>query len=83
MPQTKLAQLRASWERGDRLGALRLAAKFPALGNEKVAIRRGWAAHQSPALYRQIGYQPEHLLDAAYAALQRRYCLPDPQHVDA
>ena len=53
--------------------AIRLAAKFPRLGAEKVAIMRAHEALARPAFQRQLGRCPELLIEAGIAALQRRY----------
>ena len=79
MPErlTKLAQLKRLWATGDRLKALRLAAKFPNLGSADNAIRRAAAFSLSPKVYAQMGYHYEQVLEAGYAALQRRYKLEE------
>lgn len=74
-PATKLAQLRAAWTGGDKIGALRIAAKFGQLGEHADAIRRGWDAHMRPAFYRQMKRDPEALTAAALTALAARYGL--------
>jgi hypothetical protein len=53
--------------------ALRIAARFPVLGDGKEAITRAWAAHTNPAFYRQIGRDPEAEVRAGIEALKRRY----------
>lgn len=72
---TKLSQLRAAWTAGDKLGALRIAARFPDLGAQKDAIQRGWDAAQRPDFYRQIKKDPAALVEAAFTALSERYNL--------
>lgn len=72
---TKLSQLKAAWQAGDRAGALRIASKFGDLGAHADPIRRGWDASQRPDFYRQIKKDPAALIDAAYAALAARYGL--------
>lgn len=73
--QTKLSKLKAAWDAGDRLEALRIAAKFPQLGPHKQAIHQAWNAHQNPSFYREIGRDPDALLEAGYTALAERYKL--------
>lgn len=75
LPPSKLSLLKAAWERGDRSGALRIAAKFQELGEHKEAITRAWAAIQDPDFYRAIGKDPEALIAAGYAAMKERYGL--------
>jgi len=75
MEKTKLAKVKAALARGDEIGALRITAKFPRLGEEKEIITRAWAAHQSPGLYRQMGKDPAELFRLGIEAIKRRYKL--------
>lgn len=72
-PQSKIAGLRAAWAAGDKVGALRIAARFADLGAEREAILSGWGAFQNPAFYRQVRKDPEALVASAFAALAKRY----------
>lgn len=74
--QTKISILRDRAAAGDWVGAMRLAARFPSLGAEKEAITRAWDARQSPALYRQLGRDPDALWEEGIRALRRRYLDP-------
>lgn len=73
--ETKLSKLKAALAAGDETGALRIAAKFPQLGEHKEAITRAWNAVQSPDLYRQMGRDPVALVAAGIAAIRERYKL--------
>lgn len=75
MPPTKLRALTEAWASGDKIGALRIASKFPRLGEHADAIRRGWDAYNRPGFYRQMRRDPEALTEAAFAALAARYGL--------
>lgn len=70
---TKLDALKTAYRNGDRIGALRIAAKFPRLGDHKEAITKGWAAHTNPDFYRQIGLDPDLLITHGIAAMAERY----------
>ena len=72
---TKIALLRAAFEAGDMPGALRIAARFPRLGEHKAAIVRAHEALVNPGFYRQIGRDPEALVSAGVDALRARYAL--------
>lgn len=74
--QTKISILRERASAGDWVGAMRLAARFPSLGGEREAITRAWDSRQSPALYRQLGRDPDALWEAGILALRRRYLEP-------
>lgn len=78
LPPKKIETLRAFMAAGDWRSALRLAASFARLGDEKLAITRAWEASQRPQFYRAIGRDPQALIDAGVAALRRRY--PSPAH---
>lgn len=74
-PETKLARLKTALAKGDSVGALRIAARFPQLGDEKEPITRAWAAYNNPDFYRSIGQNPLALIDAGIDAIKRRYNL--------
>lgn len=74
-PETKLAQIRRFYALGDTLSVLRIAARFPRLGEHRDAITKGWAAHQNPDFYRQLGVDPEPLVCEALLAIKQRYKL--------
>lgn len=73
MPRTKLSRLLEFMAAENWHEALRLAAKFPQLGEHKAAITRAWNAIQSPQFYREIGQDPDSLIAAGVAALKERY----------
>jgi hypothetical protein len=75
MPPSKLSLVRAAAAAGDWREAIRIAAKFQQLGPHREAITRAWAAIQNPDFYRDIGQDPQALIDAGVAALQERYGL--------
>ncbi|NGM47967.1 hypothetical protein G5B31_20835, partial [Rhodobacter sp. SGA-6-6] len=52
---TKLSKLKALAAVGDWQGALRIAARFPSLGDHKAAIVRAHEAFENGHFYRQIG----------------------------
>ena len=75
LPQTKLARLRAAFAAGNTIEALRIAARFPRLGEQGSAIQRAWAAYSNPSFYRQIGHDPDLLIAAGVDALRDKYRL--------
>lgn len=72
---TKLWKLRELHAKGDKIGALRIAAKFQRLGDEKEAITKGWSAHGSADFYRQIGQDPDSLVEGGIKAMEVKYGL--------
>jgi hypothetical protein len=74
-PQTKLSKLVAAANAGDWAGALRIAAKFPELGEYKAVIHLAHQCAWNPAFYRQLGRDPETCIADGIAALKARYKL--------
>lgn len=73
MPVTKIARLRAAVAANDWTAALSIAAKFPRLGEHGPAITRAHNALLRPDFYRQLGQDPETLVELGKAALIARY----------
>ena len=73
---TALQKLKNLWAAGQYRKALKLAASWHALGLHKRAITRGWAATVNPAIYIQLGFDPDTLYTAGLAAVAARYGLP-------
>lgn len=73
--QTKLSKLKDCAATGDWAGALRIAAKFPELGQHKADIVRAHECLVNPAFYRQLGRDPEACVNAGIDALRTRYRL--------
>lgn len=71
--ETKISKLKQAANNGDWIEALRIASKFPRLGEHKAAITRAWAAAARPEFYRQIGRNPEAEIEAGIIALKERY----------
>ena len=72
-PPTKLARLKAAMRAGDWALALRIAARFPKLGEHAATIQRGHEAYTNPRFYRQLSKDPEALKKAGKLALIARY----------
>ena len=70
---TKLSQLEAAMRVGDWALALRIAARFPALGEHAAAIKLGHEAYTNPRFYRQLGKDIEALKQEGKLALIARY----------
>ena len=71
--ERKIDTLRRFMDAGEWEKAVRFAARFPRLGEHKAAITRAASALLSPALYRDMGKDPEVLLEEAVSALKMRY----------
>jgi hypothetical protein len=75
MNNTKLNKLKTCYTAGDLVGALRIASRFPQLGEHKEVITRAWAAHTNRQFYIEIGQDPDALFDAGITALRERYAI--------
>ena len=71
----KTDKIRAAWAAGDRIGALRIAARFFDRSADTLAFKRGMAAHNNPEFYRQLGKEPEQIVGDALAMLAKRFGL--------
>lgn len=70
---TKLSRLKDAASKGDWTVALRIAARFPQLGDHGPRIKRAHEAITNPRFYRQIGKDPDALINDGILALQERY----------
>jgi hypothetical protein len=71
----KTDQIRAAWAAGDRIGALRIAARFFDHSVDTQTFKRGMGAHNNPDFYRQLGKDPEQLITSALELLAKRFNL--------
>jgi hypothetical protein len=71
----KSDQIRAAWHTGDRVGALRIAARFFDRSTATITFKRGIDAHNNPNFYRQLGKDPEQLMAAALELLAKKFRL--------
>lgn len=74
-PVCKLDQVRAAWNSGDKIAALRIASRFGDRSDETIAFKRAWDAHSNPGFYKQIGKDPAELTAAGLNALARKFRL--------
>jgi hypothetical protein len=72
-PDSKLAKIRNAMAGGDWDGAIRMAARFPALGEQATDIRRANDAINNPGLYRQLGHDLEEIRQKGISALKTRF----------
>ena len=73
--ETKLSKVKAAMTDGDWEQALKLAAKFPILGEHKQAITKAADAIKHPNFYKQTGRDIPALIEAGKSALIERYGL--------
>jgi hypothetical protein len=68
----KTDQIRAAWHAGDRIGALRIAARFFDRSTDTKIFKRGMNAHSHPDFYGQLGKDPEQLTQVALEMLAKK-----------
>jgi len=71
----KSDQIRAAWQAGDRIGALRIAARFFDRSANTKTFKRGMDAYNNPGFYRQLGKDPEQIVRDALDGLAKRFNL--------
>jgi hypothetical protein len=71
----KTDQIRAAWAAGDRIGALRIAARFFDRSMGTKTFKRGMDAYNNPDFYQQLGKNPEQLTSAALELLAKKFSL--------
>ena len=78
MPMTRVCktdQIRDAWAAGDRIGALRIAARFFDRSAATKMFQRGMNAYDHPQFYRQLGKEPQEVVTAALEVLAKRFDL--------
>jgi hypothetical protein len=71
--RTKTAIIREHMKRGDWRAAISQASKLPRLDEHRNAILDAQGAYTNERFYRQIGKDPDALIDAGRAALVARF----------
>jgi hypothetical protein len=77
--EPKLAKAKHAHDSGDLIGCLRIVAKFPRLGAEKIRIERAWSAHTNPEMYRAMGFDVAELVADGIAAIRAKYGWDAPE----
>jgi hypothetical protein len=69
----KTDQIRDAWSAGNRIGALRIAARFFDRSADTKIFKRGLDAYNNPDFYRQLGKDPGQLIAAAFEVLAKKF----------
>ena len=69
------SKIREAWASGDRIGALRIAARFFDRSADTQIFKRGMDAHNHPDFYRQLRQDPAQITADALQLLARRFDL--------
>ncbi len=71
--KSKSQQIRDALAAGDRMRALRVAARFHDRSPDTATYKRGFDAYNHPDFYRQLGRDPQQLVTTAIKKLQERF----------
>jgi hypothetical protein len=72
---SRTGQSRAAWATGDKIGALRIAARFFDRSANTKTFKRGMVAYNNPAFYWQLGKDPGQIVHDALEVLAKRFNL--------
>lgn len=75
MMKQKRELIRDAWQSGDKIEALRIAARFQGREPELQIIKRGWNALSNRSFYEQLGKSPDALALAAYETMRVKFSL--------
>jgi hypothetical protein len=78
--ECKSDQIRAAWMAGNRIGALRIAARFYDRSIDTKIFKRGMDAYNNPDFYRQLGKDPDQLVATALELLAEKFILLGKKH---
>jgi len=76
--RSKCEQMRAAWAVGDKISALRIAARFFDRSDDTKTFKRGMDAYNNPSFYRQLGKDPDLIVAQALARLAEKFELKTP-----
>jgi hypothetical protein len=72
-PTTKLAGVREAMAAGDWERAITLVSKLRSLGKYQRQIDRAQDFINNPRMYEQMGYNRQHVIDEAIAAIKQKF----------
>jgi hypothetical protein len=72
---SKCSKIYEAWASGDRIGALRIAARFFDRSLDTQIFKRGMNAHNHPDFYCQLREDPDQITAAALRVLARKFNL--------
>jgi hypothetical protein len=74
---SKCTKICEAWHRGDRIGALRIEARFFDRSVNTHIFKRGMDAHNHPDFYRQLHQDPDQITAEALRLLAIKFGLND------
>ena len=72
---SKCSKIYEAWASGDRIGALRIAARFFDRSLDTQIFKRGMNAFNNPKFYRQLRQDPDQITTAALQLLAGKFNL--------
>ena len=72
---SKCSKIREAWASGDRIAALRIAARFFDRSEDTQIFKRGMDAHNHPDFYWQLRQDPDQITTAAVRLLAEKFNL--------
>ena len=72
---SKCSKIREAWASGDRIAALRIAARFFDRSKATQIFKRGMDAHNHPDFYHQLHKDPDQITVAAVQLLAEKFNL--------
>jgi hypothetical protein len=72
---SKCSKIREAWASGDRIAALRIAARFFDRSEDTQIFKRGMNAFNNPEFYRQLRQDPDQITAAALRLLAEKFNL--------
>jgi hypothetical protein len=72
---SKCSKIREAWARGDRIGALRIAARFFDRSPDTRIFKRGMDAFNNPDFYRQLRQDPDQIMADVLQFLAQKFNL--------
>ena len=73
---SKCSKIREAWASGDRIAALRIAARFFDRSGDTQIFKRGMNAFNNPEFYRQLRQDPGQMTADALQLLAEKFNLP-------
>ena len=73
---SECSKIREAWANGDRIAALRIAARFFDRSEDTQIFKRGMNAFNNPEFYRQLRQDPAQITADALQLLAEKFNLP-------
>lgn len=70
---TKISEAKKLYEKGDKIGALRIVSRFPRLGKEKDSIKLAIDCVNNKDFYSHIGKNVEECIQYGVKAMIKKY----------